>query len=121
AAHDVTLTAMAERGWTAAPEDAGTRLDKFLAHTTAILRTPPPAAAAPRPPPPPPRCPPPAQREQPSLSRDSLPEQGACPEGCPHPRRHRTNFGDRGVRTPLRRQHPRGTGRLAGRAPRWHT
>jgi 23S rRNA pseudouridine1911/1915/1917 synthase len=32
----VTLTAMGEPGWTVASEDAGTRLDKFLAHPTRL-------------------------------------------------------------------------------------
>jgi hypothetical protein len=46
------------------------------------------------------------------VSRDSLPERGACPEGCPapRPRRHRTDFGDPGVRTPLRADRPAGLG-----------
>src|SRR5215471_13138425 len=40
---------------------------------------------------------PPAAARTTSMSRDSLPEPGACPEGCPAPRRHGTDFGDRGV------------------------
>src|SRR5215510_2347021 len=47
------------------------------------------------PPPPPPLSPRAAARTT-SVSRDSLPEPSACPEGCPAPGHHRTDFGDRG-------------------------
>src|SRR5262245_40678515 len=50
---------------------------------TAVLGTPTPATALP-----------PSAARTTSVSRDSLPEQGACPEGYPAPRRHRTDFGD---------------------------
>ena len=68
-----------------------------------------PPFSAPHPASPPPPPPPGAGRPT-SVSRDSLPGQGACPEGAPAPRRHRTDFGDRGVRTRLGAEHPAGLG-----------
>jgi hypothetical protein len=66
-----------------------------------------PPFSAPLPPPPCHRsCPPPAQCAQPAchgiLCRSRAPVQ----RDAPAPRRHRTDFGDRGVRTPLRRRAP---------------
>src|SRR5262245_50641745 len=70
-------------------------------------------------PPPPPPLSPGQQRGQPAVLRDSLPEPGACPEGCAAQRPHRTDFADRGVRTPLRRRAPRGTRRERARSAAW--
>ena len=63
---------------------------------TSVLRTPTPA----------PRAALPGTARTTSVSRDFLPEQGAGPEGCPAPRRQRTDLRDRGVRMPLRRRAP---------------
>jgi hypothetical protein len=66
---------------------------------------------------PPAAAPPPGTARTTSVSRDSLPEQGACSEGCPRPKTPPNR-----LRRPRRRrsgaEHPRGTGRLPGRARR---